>query len=86
MEISRVSWVHQHDLDVAGKLEVSLTGSGTLDLTAAADWQGVAYPSQWDAEATTGLLESLHAVNYHSLAGIVSDRLEKGGAARAAAD
>ena len=31
MEISRVSWVHQHDLDVAGKLEVSLTGSGTLD-------------------------------------------------------
>jgi hypothetical protein len=48
--------------------------------------QGVAYPSQWDAEATTGLLESLHAVNYHSLAGVVSDRLEKAGAARAAAD
>ena len=44
------------------------------------------YPSQWDAEATTGLLESLHVVNYHSLAGVVSDRLEKGGAARAAAD
>jgi hypothetical protein len=48
--------------------------------------QGVAYPSQWDAEATTGLSESLHAVNYHSLAGVVSDRLEKAGAARSSSD
>ncbi len=30
-EISRVDWVHRRDLDVTGKLEVSLSGSGTLD-------------------------------------------------------
>ncbi len=56
------------------------------ELTAAADWQGVAYPSQWDAGATAGLLESLHAVNYHSLAGVVSHRLEKAGAVLASSD
>lgn len=41
------------------------------DPVAFADWQGVAYPAQWDAAAKAGLLESLHAVNYHSLAGEV---------------
>jgi translocation and assembly module TamB len=30
-EISRIAWVRQRDLDVTGKLGVSLTGSGTLD-------------------------------------------------------
>lgn len=41
------------------------------DTVAFADWQGVAYPAQWDERAKAGLLESLHAVNYHSLAGLV---------------
>lgn len=36
-----------------------------------ADWQGVTYPKQWDEAAKAGLLASLHAVNYHSLAGEV---------------
>src|SRR5205814_10567708 len=33
----------------------------------AAEWQGVLYPASWDAAAVAGLLESLHAINYHSL-------------------
>jgi hypothetical protein len=37
-----------------------------------ADWQGVAYPAQWDEQAKAGLLGSLHAVNYHSLASEVA--------------
>ncbi len=31
IDISRIEWVHRHNLDAAGKLGVSLTGSGTLD-------------------------------------------------------
>jgi hypothetical protein len=42
------------------------------ETVAFADWQGVAYPAQWDERAKAGLLESLHAVNYHSLASEVS--------------
>ncbi len=29
--ISRIGWVHQHDLDAAGNVGFSMTGSGTLD-------------------------------------------------------
>ena len=43
---------------------------------ATAEWQDVAYPSQWDEKAKAGLLESLHEVNYHSLAGEISDLVE----------
>lgn len=43
------------------------------DTVAFADWQVVAYPAQWDEAAKAGLLESLHAVNYHSLAGQIVD-------------
>jgi hypothetical protein len=43
------------------------------DIVAFADWQGVAYPAQWDERAKAGLLESLHAVNYHSLASEVAN-------------
>jgi len=42
------------------------------DLTAA-DWQGVAYPKQWNDDAKSGLLESLHEINCHCLAAIVSE-------------
>jgi hypothetical protein len=38
-----------------------------------ADWQGVRYPARWDATAVAGLLESLHAINYHQLASVVAD-------------
>jgi translocation and assembly module TamB len=31
IDISRIEWVHRHNLNAAGKLAVSLTGSGTLD-------------------------------------------------------
>jgi len=40
---------------------------------ATAEWEGVAYPARWDTNATAGLLKSLHEVNYHSLAGEISD-------------
>jgi hypothetical protein len=43
------------------------------ETVAFADWQGVAYPAQWGATEIAGLQESLHAINYHSLAGIVAD-------------
>jgi len=43
------------------------------DVLSAADWQGVAYPKQWDEKAKSGLLESLHEINCHSLAAIVSE-------------
>ncbi|MCI0539184.1 MAG: hypothetical protein L0Z50_28585 [Verrucomicrobiales bacterium] len=39
---------------------------------AAADWQGVAYPPEWNEQSKAGLLASLHEINYHSLANIVS--------------
>jgi len=38
-----------------------------------ADWQGVAYPECWDSAAVSGLVESLHAINYHQLAGLIED-------------
>jgi translocation and assembly module TamB len=31
IDVARIGWVHEHDLDVTGKVGVSLTGSGTLD-------------------------------------------------------
>jgi hypothetical protein len=44
-----------------------------VETVAFADWQGVAYPAEWGVSEVTGLLESLHAVNYHSLAIVVAD-------------
>ena len=38
-----------------------------------ADWQGVAFPARWSDAEVAGLLESLHAINYHSLAAIVAE-------------
>lgn len=43
------------------------------ETVAFADWQGVAYPAQWGAAEIAGLLESLHAVNYHTIAAIVAE-------------
>ncbi len=43
------------------------------ETVAFADWQGVAYPAQRGAAEVAGLLESLHAINYHSLAAIVAE-------------
>ena len=39
----------------------------------AAEWQGVLYPACWNAASVAGLLESLPAINYHSLAAVVSE-------------
>jgi len=44
-----------------------------LKSTEEADWQGVEYPAFWDSAAFTGLVESLHEVNYHQLAGLIED-------------
>ena len=46
---------------------------GWREVVLAADWQCVSYPARWDATAVSGLLESLHAINYHQLAAVVSD-------------
>jgi hypothetical protein len=43
------------------------------EILASADWQGVACPTQWNATEVAGLLVSLHQINYHSLAGVISD-------------
>lgn len=39
----------------------------------AADWERTAYPAQWNLTAIQGLLQSLHEVNYHSLATVVEE-------------
>ena len=44
-----------------------------VETVAFADWQGVAYPACWGEAEGAGLLESLHAVNYHSLAEVVAN-------------
>ncbi|MCL4787899.1 MAG: hypothetical protein KJ070_14085 [Verrucomicrobia bacterium] len=44
-----------------------------IETVAFADWQGVAYPAKWGAAEIAGLLESLHAINHHSLAAIVAE-------------
>jgi hypothetical protein len=38
-----------------------------------AEWQGVAYPAHWGEAEIVGLLESLHAINQHSLTAIVAE-------------
>jgi hypothetical protein len=43
------------------------------EITAVVEWQGVAYPAEWNAESESGLLASLHEINYHGLAGIASE-------------
>ena len=43
------------------------------EVVSAADWQGVGYPACWNRTALAGLLESLHAINYHQLAAVVAD-------------
>jgi hypothetical protein len=48
------------------------------DVLATAEWQGVAYPAKWDAGACAGLVKSLHEINYHALAGIISALTEGG--------
>lgn len=50
------------------------------ETVAFADWQGVAYPACWGEAEVAGLLESLHAVNYHSLAEVVADDAKKSSA------
>ena len=40
-----------------------------------ADWEGTAYPERWNQSAIAGLFESLHAINYHSLAGVLDDTI-----------
>ena len=40
-----------------------------------ADWQGVAYPRQWDTVQVELMIESLHNANYHQLATTISEEL-----------
>jgi hypothetical protein len=51
---------------------------GWSEAMRAAEWQGVVYPKRWNAKAKAGLLESLHEINFHSLASVVSDLVEGG--------
>lgn len=63
-----------HDAEALMRAAYPNEKRGDLDEIAVfADWQGVAYPAQWDDAAKAGLLESLHAVNYHSLASEVAN-------------
>ena len=43
------------------------------EAAAAGEWQGVSYPARWDAAAVAGLVESLHAINFHQLATVVME-------------
>jgi alpha-N-acetylglucosamine transferase len=43
-----------------------------------ADWQGVAYPKEWDAVQVELMLESLHNINYQQLATVVQEELGLG--------
>jgi len=49
------------------------------DIVTTAEWQGVVYPFAWNGDAGKGLVKSLHEINYHALAAIVSDLTEGGG-------
>lgn len=46
-------------------------GPAWSEIVHAGDWQGVRYPARWNAAAVDGLIESLHAINYHQLATVV---------------
>lgn len=39
-----------------------------------AEWQGVAHPTDWGTAEVAGLVESLHAINYHQVSAIVAHR------------
>lgn len=41
-----------------------------------ADWQGVAYPAQWDEAAFNGLMESFTNINHHSLRSYLEDEFQ----------
>ena len=51
----------------------SYTEQNLHEIRRAADWERTAYQPLWDRTAIDGLLESLHAVNYHELATVVGD-------------
>lgn len=53
--------------------EPAYTAQDFVEIRCQADWERTSYPTRWDAAAIAGLLESLHAINYHSLAGVVVD-------------
>jgi hypothetical protein len=64
--------------------EPSYTEQDFIEIRRQADWQHTAYPARWDRPAIGGLLESLHEINYHSLAGVVDDLLGDEGVAQGA--
>lgn len=55
--------------------ESAYTAQDFVEIRRQADWQRTAYPRRWEGVAIAGLLESLHEINYHSLAGVVDDIL-----------
>jgi hypothetical protein len=56
--------------------EEGFTEQDFAEIRRNADWERTAYPAKWDGPAIEGLLESLHEVNYHQLAGVVEDLIE----------
>jgi hypothetical protein len=42
-----------------------------------ADWQGVAYPTEWDAQAYQGLIKSLLDINNRSLVAVLEETIER---------
>jgi hypothetical protein len=41
-----------------------------------ADWQGVAYPAEWDTQAYLGLVKSLLGINNRSLVAVLEETVE----------
>ena len=60
--------------------EPAYSAQDFVEIRRQADWEHTAYPARWDQSAIAGLLESLHEINYHSLAEVVDDILGGEGA------
>jgi hypothetical protein len=57
--------------------EPAYTDQDFVEIRSHADWEHTAYPARWDQAAIAGLLESLHEINYHSLASVVQETLDE---------
>lgn len=54
-----------------------LTPEGMYGTVLFADWQGTAYPERWGDKEFDGLLDSLTAINNHSLRNVVEETAER---------
>ena len=62
-DFSRIGWLRKHDLDVTGKLGISITGSGTLD-NPQLDGHATVSALTVDGERFGALEATAHAVNH----------------------